>query len=386
MADRGQSSDPQGPSYHPEGLPLHPNTIEVVTAESSAPGQRHEHLAAHVGKIAIRAWRGPDYIQNEETDVAGVGWILAENWWPYQRPTFVTPPFAGYLSGHSTYSRAASELMTLVTGSKYFPGGLGEFPAPQNEFLVFEDGPSQTVVMQWATYHDASDQTSLSRIWGGIHPPQDDIPGRHIGQEVARDAVAFAQTQFFGRTACQDLVDNDEDGLFDLADPGCADASDTTEEVDDRDGDGLDNGVELGLGTNPDLADSDGDGIPDGIEVVDAQAPRNTDQDGLIDALDTDDDGDGWLTALEDANQNGNWQDDDTDGDGTPNYRDTDSDNDGYSDGDELLAGTDPLDPLSHPVAAAVPLSGPLGVGLLLGLLATVGSLQAGRRQRGRAA
>jgi hypothetical protein len=83
-------------------------------------------------------------------------------WVPYQRPNFVTPPFPGYpfplfvsvflprgcscancatttttttttttismdsmVSGHSTFSRAAAELLTHVTGSPYFPDGLG---------------------------------------------------------------------------------------------------------------------------------------------------------------------------------------------------------------------------------------------------------------------
>jgi len=65
-------------------------------------------------------------------------------------------------------------------------------------FLVFEEGPSQDVVLQWATYRDASDQTSLSRIWGGIHPPADDIPGRFIGQVVAEDTFSFAVPYFEG--------------------------------------------------------------------------------------------------------------------------------------------------------------------------------------------
>jgi hypothetical protein len=142
----------------------------------------------------------------------------------------------------------------------------------------------------------------------------------------------------------------------------------------DTDGDGLLDTEELAIGTNPALADSDGDGIPDGIEVGDPQAPRDTDGDLTIDALDTDDDGDGWDTALEDANGNLNWLDDDTDGDGTPNYRDSDSDNDGFADGVEILAGTDPLNPLSFPPPApAVPVSGPLGLGALAALLAGVG-------------
>ena len=204
MADFGQSSDPLGPSYHPDGIHLYPGRIEVVTAESTAPGQRHQHLAGDEGKIALYSWRGPDYINNPDVDVAGVGWILAENWWPYQRPTFVTPPFAGYVSGHSTFSRAAAEVLTLLTGSQYFPGGLGEFHCPQNEFLVFEDGPSIDLTLQWASYYDASDQTSLSRIWGGIHPPADDLPGRQMGTQIGKDAVAFAR-RYFGRRSSRSI-------------------------------------------------------------------------------------------------------------------------------------------------------------------------------------
>ncbi len=131
-----------------------------------------------------------------KTDIAGVGWVLAENRWPYQRPSFVTPPFSGYVSGHSTFSRAAAEVMTLITGDEFFPGGMGEFIAKKDEFLVFEKGPSVEVKLQWATYRDASDQTSLSRIWGGIHPPADDIPGRLIGEKIGINAYNFAVPYF----------------------------------------------------------------------------------------------------------------------------------------------------------------------------------------------
>jgi hypothetical protein len=201
MADQGQSTDANDPTYDPNGIELHPGFIELVTPATTAAGQRHEHLAGSEGKIAIKAWKGPDYINDPAVDVAGVDWILAENWWPYQRPSFVTPPFAGYVSGHSTYSRAASELLTRFTGSPYFPGGLGEFHCPMNEFLVFEDGPSVDVTLQWASYYDASDQTSLSRIWGGIHPPADDLPGRRMGSVIGRRAYGKAVSYFLGVSA-----------------------------------------------------------------------------------------------------------------------------------------------------------------------------------------
>ena len=90
--------------------------------------------------------------------------------------------------------------MTLLTGSPWFPGGLGEYVAPADDFLVFEQGPSVEVRLQWASYRDASDQCSLSRIWGGIHPPADDIPGRLMGLVIGPQAWDHA-SQFFGPTA-----------------------------------------------------------------------------------------------------------------------------------------------------------------------------------------
>ena len=190
--ERVDNSDTSNPIYEVDSFTLIPGFIETVEAGDPLAG----FFGQHIGKIKLYTWRGHDFISNTATDVAGVGWILAEDWYPYQRPTFVTPPFAGYVSGHSTFSRAASEILTKITGSPYFPGGVGEFVAKKDEFLVFEKGPSVDVTLQWATYRDASDQTSLSRIWGGIHPPADDIPGRFIGQTVADDVFDFAVPYF----------------------------------------------------------------------------------------------------------------------------------------------------------------------------------------------
>lgn len=232
MAERGQSSDPNAPHYHPGGLPLVPGFVELVQSGDPLAGATDEN----VGKVKLYAWRGPDYIGNPAIDEAGVGWILADNWWPYQRPSFVTPPFAGYISGHSTYSRAAAEVLTMLTGDEYFPGGVGEFHCPQNQFLVFEEGPSVDMTLQWATYRDASDQCSLSRIWGGIHPPADDMPGRKIGIEIGNEAFHFAETYFFR--------DNDFDGFFDYQD--CDDnnamLNPNTIWYKDQDGDGYSDG------------------------------------------------------------------------------------------------------------------------------------------------
>jgi hypothetical protein len=43
---------------------------------------------------------------------------------PYQLISFVTPPFPGYVSGHSTFSRTAAEILTQFTGTPFFPAVL----------------------------------------------------------------------------------------------------------------------------------------------------------------------------------------------------------------------------------------------------------------------
>ena len=207
MADQGQSSDTTLPNYSINGLALEPGFIEIVDSADATAGSQFQN----VGKIQIRTWMGPDFVLDPVIDQAGVDWILAENWWSFQRPSFVAPPFPGFVSGHSTYSRAAAEIMEKMTGSEYFPGGMGEFVAKKNEFLFFEEGPSEDIILQWATYRDASDQCSLSRIWGGIHPPVDDMPGRFIGESISEEAFALANSYWEDDTTDLTSVDANMD-------------------------------------------------------------------------------------------------------------------------------------------------------------------------------
>jgi len=184
----GQSSDPGQPSYNINGLPLIPGLIQVVTTNMAATNS-----ALTVGKVAIRSWPGPP--ASPTLQYSGVTWINADNWVPYQKSSFVTPAFPGYFSGHSTFSRAAAEVLAAITGTNYFPGGMGTY---SNYNLTFEKGPSQPITLQWATYYDAADQAGISRIWGGIHPPIDNFAGRHAGAQVGQGVWALASKYFDG--------------------------------------------------------------------------------------------------------------------------------------------------------------------------------------------
>lgn len=236
MAENGQSSDPRLPSYHPHGLPLIDGIIELITEETIQPGGKHEHLAEmlvdefgnclfdenfecmfdaeqFIGDVAVMGWPGPAayhpndpetlwdeapspfgfpnvwtqpefWVGADGKDYSGVRWIRGTRWTTYQLSTFITPPFAGYTSGHTTFSRAIAEVLTELTGSHYFPGGLAEYHFPAETWLHFEEGPSEDLTLQWTSYFDASDQSARSRIYGGIHPYVDDIPARFHGHEI----------------------------------------------------------------------------------------------------------------------------------------------------------------------------------------------------------
>jgi clumping factor A len=143
-------------------------------------------------------------------------------------------------------------------------------------------------------------------------------------------------------------TDSDADGIADATDgttdsdgDGVPNYLDKNEGNDDPDGDGVPNKEETAIGTNPFDPDTDSDGISDRDELGgDASHPRDSDGDGVIDALDPDDDNDGIPTRTE-------WEDGmrltlpDADGDGAVNYLDPDADGDGVTDGVDGAADGD---------------------------------------------
>jgi len=139
------------------------------------------------GGHQVRAWGGP---------YRGTRLMDGAQWLPYQAPTFPTPPFPEYSSGHSTFSAAGAEILRLFTGSDRF-GASVRFPAGSSKF---EAGavPARDVTLRWATFSDAANQAGLSRRYGGIHFEQGDLDARAAGRIVAKQAWAKAQRYISG--------------------------------------------------------------------------------------------------------------------------------------------------------------------------------------------
>jgi len=152
----------------------------------------------------VQGWGGPD---------RGTVMIAAEEWLPYQALTFVTPPFAEYVSGHSTFSRSAAEVLRLFTGSDQFYDGVTRVTEDFNTDGVkdllgqhiigvggnmFESTPTSVITLTWPTFKDAADEAGRSRIYGGIHFQDGDHHGRNMGAQIGPQAFQLAESYWNG--------------------------------------------------------------------------------------------------------------------------------------------------------------------------------------------
>jgi hypothetical protein len=148
----------------------------------------------------VRGWLGPG---------KGVGLIPAEQWAPYSPASFVTPPFPGYVSGHSTVSGAASRVLEHFTGSDRFgdedarrAGQLTEQGATHAAMQSVDGKPSTAdeksceVVLPLPTFSATAELAGWSRVLGGYHIQADNLAGLKLGRQVADAAWPKLEARF----------------------------------------------------------------------------------------------------------------------------------------------------------------------------------------------
>ncbi len=131
----------------------------------------------------IEAWGGP---------CEGTKQIEGQNWIPY----VPTPPFAEYVSGHSTFSAAADEVLYSFCADREY----GESVIIPKGNSKIEPGctPCEDIKLTWATLKDAANQAGISRLYGGIHFIDGDLEGRKLGNKVGSEVWEKACQYFNG--------------------------------------------------------------------------------------------------------------------------------------------------------------------------------------------
>jgi hypothetical protein len=138
------------------------------------------------------------------------GQVYGATWQPYQMPNFVTPPFADFVSGHSTYSQVFANVMAhwfgpIVpkTSEPIEEIDLHSFcpmfsNTPQTmrfaEFLIPKGAstiqpnivPKTDVLLSWTTWQSLANTAGLSRQYGGIHCMSAHLGGQAVGNALSQ--------------------------------------------------------------------------------------------------------------------------------------------------------------------------------------------------------
>lgn len=129
----------------------------------------------------------------------GTRTIPGDQWTPYQPQTMaMTPAFPEFISGHSTFSAAAAEVLKSFTGSDTF----GASYSFERGSSMFEYGltPHAPVTLSWPTFTAAADQAGMSRRYCGIHFRDGDLYGRETGRKVGQRAWQKAAALINGKS------------------------------------------------------------------------------------------------------------------------------------------------------------------------------------------
>ena len=163
-----------------ETPPGHWNSIAQGIAARSGQGIDHNArlfalINIAMADAAICAWDAKYFFHNwrpvtaiRNADVDGNPATQADTTWT---PFLVTPPFPDYVSGHSTFSGAASIVLAMFFGADdvVFMAGSDFLPGVRRTFTSFSA---------------AADEAALSRLYGGIHFAFSNEDGLQAGRAI----------------------------------------------------------------------------------------------------------------------------------------------------------------------------------------------------------
>lgn len=148
---------------------------------------------------SIAAWDAKRYWDSERpvTAIATLarmfhGYMFHDDWQPY----LPTPPFPDFVSSHSAISASAAEVLKRFTRNDKFgysytrPAGVSGMQG--------KPGPYRDVVLTWATFTEAADESGMSRRYAGLHFEDADLEGRALGRRVAALSWNKAQEYMAG--------------------------------------------------------------------------------------------------------------------------------------------------------------------------------------------
>jgi hypothetical protein len=161
-SDKGGTVTPPG-----HWIQIGRNVSKGINADMLDRSRFFSLLSMSLADAAIACWDMKAFAYNWRPITAihargDVAWL----------PLLETPPFPDYVSGHSTFSGAASRMLSLMMGRDNVAFSIGSDELPG-------------VVRRFNRFSEAASEAGRSRIYGGIHFEFANRDGLRLGNEVA---------------------------------------------------------------------------------------------------------------------------------------------------------------------------------------------------------
>jgi PAP2 superfamily len=125
-------------------------------------------VASFFNKYHYNFWRPETAIRAGDTD--GNPRTIAD---PSFMPFVTTPCFPSYPSNHGSAGNGAAEVMRRLYGEA-------------GHTITLSNRAVPTIVLQYTSFKQITDDISDARVYGGIHFRTDQVAGEHLGKAVGR--------------------------------------------------------------------------------------------------------------------------------------------------------------------------------------------------------
>jgi hypothetical protein len=125
-------------------------------------------VASFLNKYTYNFWR-PETAIHEGNSDGNPKTTGDPNWAPF----ITTPCFPSYPSNHGSAGNGAAAVMRRIYGEDGFSITLTNPAVP-------------TIVLQYTSFKQITDDISDARVYGGIHFRTDQVAGEHLGRAVGR--------------------------------------------------------------------------------------------------------------------------------------------------------------------------------------------------------
>jgi hypothetical protein len=158
------------PGGHWMGIAAIASKMTGADEETTARAYTYTAIALH--DAFISCW-DEKYRSSYIRPVTAINEAIDKLWMPYLQ----TPPFPEYTSGHSAISAAAAEVLTGIYGDNF-------------AFLDTADLRYIGMQRQFSSFRAAAAESSVSRVYGGIHyrftADTSAVQGRRVGEFILR--------------------------------------------------------------------------------------------------------------------------------------------------------------------------------------------------------